>query len=62
MDNNTLIIGLFLAFIVYYFFIRDQESFENEDNDMTKNKECSRLSLNKGIYGYRVNMINRGAR
>jgi hypothetical protein len=60
--DNTLIIGLFLAFIVYYFFIREQESFENENKGMTKNKECSRLSLNQGIYGYRVNMINRGAR
>lgn len=62
MDNNNLIVGLFLAFIVYYFFIRNSESFENEEKGMNKNKECSRLSLNKSIYGYRVNMINRGAR
>ena len=62
MDNNNLILGLFLAFIIYYFFIRDSESFENEEKDMNKNKECSRLSVNKAIYGYRVNMINRGAR
>ena len=36
----------------------DDKTFENEQ----KNKECSTLSLNKAIYGYSVNMINRGAR
>jgi hypothetical protein len=45
--------------MIYY---KSSETFENNEEGMTKNKECSRLSLSKAIYGYNVNMINRGAR
>jgi hypothetical protein len=59
MDNYILLLGLLLVFMIYY---KSTENFENDKEDMTKNKECSRLSLSKAIYGYNVNMINRGAR
>ena len=58
MDNYILLLGLL---VILYFLYKSNEKFENE-KDMKKNKECSQLSLNKAIYGYRVNMINRGAR
>lgn len=58
MDNYILLLGLL---VLVYFLYKSNEKFENE-KDMKKNKECSRLSLNKAIYGYNVNMINRGAR
>jgi uncharacterized membrane protein YjfL (UPF0719 family) len=58
MDNYILLLG---ALIILYFLYKSNEKFENE-KDMKKNKECSRLALNKAIYGYQVNMINRGAR
>lgn len=58
MDNYILLLGLF---VVLYLLYTSSETFENE-NKMQKNKECSRVDLNKAIYGYSVNMINRGAR
>jgi hypothetical protein len=57
MDNYILLIGLL---VIVYFLYKSNESFENEK--MEKNKECSRLALNKALYSYNVNMINRGAR
>jgi len=59
MDNYILLLGILLVFMIYY---KSSETFENNEEGMTKNKECSRLSLSKAIYGYNVNMINRGAR
>lgn len=59
MDNNTILLGILILFLIYYY--QTSEAFENAEN-MKKNKECSRLSVNNAIYGYRVNMINRGAR
>lgn len=58
MDNYILLLGLA---VVLYLLYTSNETFENE-NKMQKNKECSRLDLSKAIYGYNVNMINRGAR
>jgi hypothetical protein len=57
MDNYILLLGL-VAIVALYLLYKSNETFENEQ----KNKECSTLSLNKAIYGYSVNMINRGAR
>jgi hypothetical protein len=57
MDNYILLLGL-VAIVALYLLYKSNETFENEQ----KNKECSALSLNKAIYGYNVNMINRGAR
>lgn len=59
MDNNILLLGLLILFLIYYY--NSKEKFENEKG-MEKNKECSRVALNNAIYGYNVNMINRGAR
>jgi hypothetical protein len=58
MDNYILLLGLVAVLYVLY---KSTETFENE-KEMQKNKECSTLALNKGIYGYNVNMINRGSR
>ena len=59
MDNYILLVGLLLLFLIYY---KSCERFENTNIKNTKNKECSRLSLNNSIYDYNVNIINRGAR
>jgi hypothetical protein len=57
MDNYILLLGLV---VVLYLLYQSNETFENEK--MQKNKECSTVALNKAIYGYNVNTINRGAR
>ncbi len=56
MDSNYLLLGVVILFLIFYF--QSKENFENED----KSRECSKGSINKAIYGYQVNMINRGAR
>lgn len=59
MNNNyILLIGLL---VIVYFLFKSNEQFENEKK-MERNRECSRLELNKAIYGYNVNSINRGVR
>lgn len=58
MDNYILLLGLA---VILYLLYTSNETFENEKK-MQKNKECSTVALNKAIYSYNVNMINRGAR
>ena len=53
--NYNLILWLIALFIAYYYM-----SIETFDN--VKSKECSRASIDKGIYDYHFNMINRGLR
>lgn len=55
MYNYILLLGLLIIFLMFY---KSSENFENNKNT----KECSRLELNKAIYDYNVNIINRGAR
>lgn len=53
--NYNLILGLIALFIAYYYM--SVETFENVNS-----KECSRTAIDKGIYRYHINMINRGVR
>lgn len=57
MDSNSTLLLFALAFLLYYLYTSN-ETFENQD----KSKECSERAIDKAIYGYQVNMINRGAR
>lgn len=56
MDSNYVLLLLVVIFFIY--FMNSKENFENED----KSRACSRRAIDQGIYRYRVNMINRGAR
>ena len=56
MDSNYVLLFLIVIFFIY--FMNSKEGFENQDNS----RQCSRRAIDQGIYRYRVNMINRGAR
>lgn len=63
MEKDSIVLLLVAAFIAYYFFFKTVEGFLNEyDETTSSSNRLSDSKINKDIYGYIVNTINRSLR
>jgi hypothetical protein len=66
MNKDSIVLILVALFLVYYFYNKTKENFEVQNekvqNASLEGRACSKDSVNKSIYGYLTNSLNKSIR
>lgn len=66
MNKDSIVLILVALFLVYYFYNKTKENFEVQNekvqNTSLEGRACSKDAVNKSIYGYLTNSLNKSIR